>query len=54
MLLGTVSLGILTQLTAKFHIVTAAEHKQSGNHQALGLAALSLVLGSLETLIGII
>ena len=49
-----VSLGITAQVTAKLHVVTTAEYEQTGNHKALGLAALGLVLGGLEALVGII
>ena len=38
---------------AKFHIVAAGDHEEAGYHHRLGLRALALVLGGLETFVGI-
>ena len=51
--LSPVGLVVLCDFVAKFHVLFAGEHEKAGNHQTLGLRALALVLGGLETLVGI-
>ena len=49
------TLGLFTKsyTLTKFHILTASKHEQTGDHQRFCLRALALVLGGLETLVGV-